>query len=302
MTPAIGVLDAGRLETAGADPDALHQIGSVTKVFTGLLLALEVVEGRLTLESAVGDLVPELADRPVGGVRLGALVTHTSGLPRLPPGMWCKAWGAQARDPYADIDEPALWSALATMTPRRSARPRYSNLGFGLLGTVLARHLEASYEAAVRERIAVPLGMERTTSRPADPRPGHTRRGRARPTAWTFDALAGAGALWSTVSDMSAFMRAQLDPPDGVLGEAIALTQRSLVGTGRTEQAMAWMKLSSRHGSLLWHNGGTAGFRSFVGVDRGRRRGVVVLGDTDRSVDRWGFRLLRDPGLPECPA
>jgi hypothetical protein len=59
------------------------------------------------------------------------------------------------------------------------------------------------------------------------------------------------------------------------------------------QQAMGWIRMSGKDGSLLWHNGGTAGFRSFVGVDVGRQRGVVVLGNTDRSVDRLGFRMVR---------
>ncbi|HET9423350.1 MAG TPA: serine hydrolase, partial [Nocardioides sp.] len=67
-----------------------------------------------------------------------------------------------------------------------------------------------------------------------------------------------------------------------------------LARSGRMQQAMAWIELSGKDGDLLFHNGGTAGYRSFVGVDVGRRRGVVVLGDSDRSVDREGFRLARD--------
>ena len=294
MTAAVGIVTPDGLETSGADPGGVYQIGSVTKVFTALLLAREVVEGRLTLETRVGELLPVLDERPVAGVTLGALVTHTSGLPRLPPGMWRKTFGAARRNPYADIDEPALYAAVGAITPRTRSRPVYSNLGFGLLGTALARHLRTSYDEAVRERIATPLGMGRTRSHPDAHQPGHTRRGRLHRQVWTFDALAGAGALWSSVDDLALFVRAHLEPPDGGLGEAIRLIQRPLVKSGRLEQAMAWMKLSGRDGELLFHNGGTAGYRSFVGVDTARRRGVVVLGDSDRSVDREGFRLARD--------
>ena len=226
-----------------------------------------MVEGRLTLETRVGELLPALDERPVGGVTLGALVTHTSGLPRLPPGMWRKTFGAARRNPYADIDEPALYAAVSGITPRTRSRPVYSNLGFGLLGTALARHLRTSYDEAVRERIATPLGMGRTRSHPDSHLPGHTRRGRLCRQVWTFDALAGAGALWSSVDDLALSVRAHLEPPDGALGEAIRLIQRPLVKSGRLEQAMAWMKLSGRDGGLLFHNGGTAGYRSFVGVD-----------------------------------
>jgi len=293
VTPAVGIVTPEGLETSGADPAGVYQIGSVTKVFTALLLAQEVVRGRLTLDARVGELVPVLDELPVGDVTLGALVTHTSGLPRLPPGMWRKMFGAGARNPYADIDEPTLYAAVGALTPRPRSRPVYSNLGFGLLGTALARHLRTTYDEAVRERITTPLGMARTRLHPDAHQPGHTRRGRLRRQVWTFEALAGAGALWSSVDDLALFVRANLEPPAGVLGEAIRLTQQPLVKTGRMEQAMAWIKLSGKDGELLFHNGGTAGYRSFVAVDPGRRRGVVVLSDSDRSVDREGFRLAR---------
>lgn len=291
MTPARALVTDEGVEVSGADPDGVHQIGSVTKVCTGLLLALEVVEGALTLETRVGELLPELTG-PIGGVTLGQLVTHTSGLPRLPPGMWRKAFGAAARDPYADLDESALLAAVAGTSPRPTSRPRYSNLGFGLLGTALTRHRGTTYGALVRDRVTGPLGMTATDVHVEEHVPGHTRRGRPHRQAWTFDAMAGAGALWSTVTDQVRFLRAQLDPPDGVLGEAVRLSQRPLVERGRTGQAMAWMRVTGRDGTLLWHNGGTAGFRSFVGVDPGRRRAAVVLGSSDRSVDREGFRLV----------
>ncbi|HWM74832.1 MAG TPA: serine hydrolase domain-containing protein [Nocardioides sp.] len=293
MTSAVGIVTPGGLETSGADPGGVYQIGSVTKVFTALLLAQEVVAGRLTMDTRVGELLPMLDERPVGGVTLGALVTHTSGLPRLPPGMWRKAFGAARRNPYADIDEPTLYAAVGALTPRPRSRPVYSNLGFGLLGTALARHLRTTYDEAVRERIAAPLGMGRTRSHPDAHQPGHTRRGLLRRQVWTFEALAGCGALWSSVDDLALLVRANLEPPAGVFGEAIRLTQQPLVKTGRMEQAMAWIKLSGKDGELLFHNGGTAGYRSFVAVDPGRRRGVVVLSDSDRSVDREGFRLAR---------
>ena len=295
VNAAVGLVAGGAVETSGADPDGVFQIGSVSKVFTALLLALEVVEGRVTLETRLGELLPGVDGLPVADVTLGALVTHTSGLPRLPPGMWRRTFDRRRHDPYADYDESTLVAALGGLSPRPTSGAKYSNLGFGLLGAALTRHLGTTYNDAVRERIATPLGMAATRCRPEVHVAGHTRRGRERRDVWTFDAMAGAGALWSTVTDMTAFVRANLEPPPASpLGEAIRLAQQPLAGTGRMQQAMAWIRLAGRDGALLWHNGGTAGFRSFVGVDVDRGRGVVVLGNSDRSVDRQGFRTVRD--------
>lgn len=295
--PAQAVVTAAGVRHSGAPASGIHQIGSVTKVFTALLLAREVVDGRLTLDQPVAELLPGLAGLPTGTATLSALASHTSGLPRLPPRLWRRALGAARRDPYADIDAAALVAALAAVRLRRAGgRPAYSNLGYGLLGHALATHLGLSYDAAVRTRISEPLGMADTGCTPADPARvviGTNRRGRAHPQAWTFDAMAGAGALWSTVDDLVVFLRAQLWPPEDGLGQAMRLSHQTLAGQGRIALAMAWMRLSGSDGSLLWHNGGTAGYRSFVAVDHGRERAVVVLGASDRSVDRRGMDLAR---------
>jgi D-alanyl-D-alanine-carboxypeptidase/D-alanyl-D-alanine-endopeptidase len=298
--PAEGVVTGAGVLRAGASSAGLYQIGSITKVFTALVLAREVVEGRLALDQPVHELLPELTGAAIGSATLGALASHTSGLPRLPPGMWRKAFGPAARDPYADIDEAALVRAVRSARLRRRARPAYSNLGFGLLGHAVSRHLGTQYDEVVRARVTGPLGMADTACRPVDPTRvvlGTTGRGRPHRVAWSFDAMAGAGALWSSVDDLVRFLEAQLAPPGGPLGEAIRLTHTTLAAAGRAEQTMAWIRLTGRDGSLLFHNGGTAGYRSFVAVDHGRGRAVVVLGSSDRSVDRRGMRLVQPSGV-----
>ncbi len=134
VSSAAGLVTSEGVQTSGADPACVYQIGSVSKVFTALLLALEVVEGRLTLETRLGELMPALDDRPLSEVTLSALVTHTSGLPRLPPGMWRRTFNRHRHNPYADYDEQMLIAAIRDLTPKPSSRARYSNLGFGLLG------------------------------------------------------------------------------------------------------------------------------------------------------------------------
>ncbi len=285
---------AGRQEVWHGDPDGLFQIGSVTKVFTSLLLATYVVDGALTLGDPLAAVLPEVDGLPVGAVSLESLATHTSGLPRLPPGLWRRGAGRHP-DPYADLDHDRIVSALARTRLRGRRRPHYSNLGAGLLGHALARWSGVGYDELVRERICVPLGMHSTTCHPEVEPPGHRRNGTPYDVTWRFDALAGAGALWSTVADLQRFLAAQLERPEGGLGEAVRLTQQVRVPGRRLDHCLGWIRLHGRDdGALLWHNGGTAGYRSFVGVQDGAA--VVVLAASDRSVDRVGMQLLRDLG------
>jgi serine-type D-Ala-D-Ala carboxypeptidase/endopeptidase len=122
---------------------------------------------------------------------------------------------------------------------------------------------------------------------------GHSRRGRPVPH-WHFDALAGAGALRSTVDDLLTFLAFQLDPPDSPLGAAARVTQAERAGRGRLAVGLGWMRVPLRRGAgdMVWHNGGTGGFRSYAGFVREEGAGVVVLSNSARSVDTIGLRIL----------
>ena len=144
------------------DGDTLFEIGSVTKVFTTLLLADMVRRGEVTLDDPVAKFLPPDVTVPERGraITLQDLATHTSGLPRLPTNFAPRDF----TNPYADYSVAAL---PVPVRPRADARRRraileYSNLGVGLLGHVLARRAGVDYEALVVARIAKPLGLMST--------------------------------------------------------------------------------------------------------------------------------------------
>ena len=288
----------GRVPPAG---DTLFQIGSVTKVFTALLLAAAVRRGEVELDQPVVSLLS--ADgrwrAEHRDITLKELATHTSGLPRLPPGSLGKSL-SRHRDPYADIDAEQLHASLAASRIRKRGRQRYSNLGFGLLGHALASAAGTTYAELVRVEVCAPLGMPDTVLRlDADQQAraavGHTRRLKPRSVAWQFDALAGAGALWSTAVDLRRFLAAQLDPPEGLLGDAIRLTQQPHFERGKTAHGLAWMGLPPMSRTAgFFHNGGTAGFRSMVTLSPPAGAAVVALTNSDRSVDGVGLTMLQN--------
>ena len=289
------------------DADTLFEIGSITKVFTSLLLAESVVRGELTLDTPVGKLLPEVTVPSRDGVEITVehLATHTSGLPRSPasPGYFLR-WRFRARDedPFAAIDRAALLAALERTRLRRTPgaeRWAYSNFGVGVLGHALvAAAGSTDYGALVQERICVPLGLDDTVlvgngeqaAREAD---GHRGRGR-RTGHWAVAGLPGAGALRSTATDVLTFLRAQLRPDDTPLGPAITLTQAQRRRRGaRAGIGLGWMRLGPPDDVLLWHNGGTGGFRSFAGIVPNHGVGAVVLANDLRSPDGTGVNLLR---------
>jgi D-alanyl-D-alanine-carboxypeptidase/D-alanyl-D-alanine-endopeptidase len=282
-------------------PETIFELGSVTKVFTATVLADMVEEGLVTLDDPVQRYLPAGVELPIRGrpITLADLATQTSGLPRLPPGLLRRSL-RQRRNPYARFTQSDL--ERATSCTRLKSRPgerlRYSNFGFGLLGYALARRTEQPFEQLVRERICDPLGLADTRiSIPPETRDrfadGHNRRGRPVPH-WDVLALAGAGALRSTVIDLLRFLELQLEPAAMRLGRAAQATHEPRARRGRLSQGLGWASLPLRGDSrrMLWHNGGTGGFRSFVGFIEESETGVAVLSNCSRSVDAIGFRIL----------
>lgn len=307
VTPdAVRFLQLGEGLAAGLD--TVYEIGSLSKVFTGLLLAEMVAAGQVTVQTPVGELLPaELAlPEATTAIPLQALTTHLSGLPRLANNM---PFG-DVTDPYADYPVELLYAFLEGFTPPADPAFEYSNLGVGLLGHALGRAADAeSWEAALAARVLTPLGMLSTATDldAAQWITGHDADGR--PTApWHFtDATAAAGALRSTVRDMARFAQAQINPPEA-LAEAITASHQALT--------MLQPDLSIGYGwfdvgafQATYHNGGTGGFASFLAFDTDAERAVVVLYNAAMSAslaDGLGWRALQlwrgeDPEIPTPP-
>ncbi|MEV7598560.1 serine hydrolase domain-containing protein [Kitasatospora sp. NPDC089797] len=310
---AVEIHGAGRTGPGGAAPgaDTLFDIGSVTKVFTSLVLARLALDTTVHLDQPLAELLPAPAAVPVRGaeaITLRHLATHTSGLPRLPRGMLMRALLRPNRpDPYAHCTSERILSGLAR-TRLRSVPGRgfrYSNLGAGLLGLALAHQAGAGYGELVTREVCAPLGLSDTCLRPDAGQStrqavGHAANGQPVPP-WDFAALPGMGGLRSTAADLAVLLRAQLaaeHEPEAPLAPAILLTR----DTRHRVNPFAWAHLGwlghrlhaqqGRH-LQLWHNGGTGGFSSFVAFDPEQRVGVVVLANSRRSVDPAGTALLR---------
>ena len=304
-THVAGCGDTGR----GSVPDArtLFEIGSITKTFTALLLADGVVGGRWRLDTPVRELLPTGTDVPNrDGVQitLQHLATHTSGLPRSPARLGMRenlAYLRRGADPYADLTEQDVLDGLADVRLRRApgrGTPAYSNLGAGLLGIAMTTATGTDFGTLVRDRICLPLGLTDTVTddlmtdeqrrRAAD---GH--RGRGRPAdPWPLPGIPGAGALRSTAADLTRYLAAQLDPSRTALADAVRLTHATPPG-GPPGMGLGWHRAAP---GVLWHNGGTGGFRSIAAVDLLGGVAAATLVNQTRGADLTTFRLLRRLG------
>jgi D-alanyl-D-alanine-carboxypeptidase/D-alanyl-D-alanine-endopeptidase len=304
------VVSYGALENGAPRPldgDTVFEIGSVTKVFTSLLLSDMVRQGQVALTDPVSRYLPATVKVPQRNgkqITLQDLATHTSGLPRLPGNLKPK----DLANPYADYSVAALYEFLSSyeLTRDIGSQYEYSNLGGGLLGHVLALRAGMDYEALVRSRITGPLDMKSTAialspEMKARLAVGHDNK--MRPVAnWDLPTLAGAGALRSTTNDMLTFVAANLGyiktPLTPAMGAMLDVRRPS--GRPGLEIALAWHILSTPPATtIVWHNGGTGGYRSFIGYAPQTRLGVVVLAnaETMAGVDDIGLHLLN----PKAP-
>src|ERR1700722_11639175 len=283
------------------DGDTIFEIGSITKVFTSLVLADMVSRKEVALDDPAAKYLPEnvtMPERSGKSITLLELSTHTSGLPRLPGNLKPK----DLCNPYADYSVDDLYQFLSSYTLPRDpgSEFEYSNLGGGLLGHLLAYRAGTDYESLIATRIAQPLSMPDTgitlsSSMKQRMATGHTAM--LAPTAnWDLPTLAGAGALRSSANDILTFLEAFLGYKESPLAPAMRAMLEVRRPAGEAKIGLGWLIYSTDGREIAWHNGGTGGFRSFVGYDLKARIGVVVLSNAG-GVDDIGFHLL-DPKLP----
>ncbi|NKI35568.1 serine hydrolase [Wenzhouxiangella sp. XN79A] len=295
--------DATELHAAGTravdsdrapDVDTAYAIGSITKPFTHLLLAEQVDAGRVAYDTTLAELLDgqvEFANPEVGRITLEQLATHTSGLARMPANFQ----PADPQDPYVDFGSDALLQAVAAT---REGQPlgrsyAYSNFGAGLLGWLLGARAGTGYEQALTDTVLVPLGLEATGFVPGDNHAQAWSQGEVVP-AWRFDALAGAGALWSTAGDLLRLADVLLGDRDPSLDHSTAADFEPVAAAGEFEVTRVWHVAATAQGPLYWHNGGTAGHRSFFAVRPATDEALVILvaGDlqpTGPALSMFGF-------------
>ena len=323
----IGIVEHGvrRIFSYGTvKPDSVFEIGSISKTFTGLLLAQLVEQKQVRLDEPVRALLPKGAvPAPASGaeITLVDLSAQHSGLPRMPDNFS----PADPANPYADYDKKALYAFIAKHGVALPAQPEfgYSNLGVGLLGQALVERAGVTYDALLRKDITGPLGMKDTAvaltpAMKARFVPGHD--GDHKPAhAWDLDALVGAGGIRSTAADMLTYLEAQLHPdhlPRTVKATAGGKTLAAALADSHAIHgeagpgmhiALNWIHVDDS--GSFWHNGGTGGYTSFALFNPEGDYAVVVLSNTgpgDRPfTDDLGMhiaqRLAGKPAVSLAP-
>jgi CubicO group peptidase (beta-lactamase class C family) len=313
---AVGIIQKDKSESFGfgeithdgqatpVDGRTMFEIGSCTKVFTSLSLAVVVSRGDATLDDPISKLLPDAVLSPdAAKITLRELSTHTSGLPRLPTAMFFDAliWSG---NPYQRFTDERLLDVLKSWEAPAKKKFAYSNMGAGVLGYVLQQkeHVQ-TYGELIRSTVTEPLGLKDTVVTLSDDQKtrhavGHDPDG-AEVASWDFVSLAGAGALRSSADDLLRFLNIEMHPETSSLEDAIELSQQKQYEGEHGALGLGWMLVEKDGLKLAWHNGATGGYRTFCSFNRTSGVGVVLLSSTGDAagpeggaIDTMGFELL----------
>jgi CubicO group peptidase (beta-lactamase class C family) len=299
---------AGAGENPRPDPKTQYRLGSITKTITATLVMQLRDEGFFALDDL---LYRHLPGTPIGGVTLRQLLGHVSGLQREPDGPWWE------RTAGGDVEQLLAGLTYEKLTGPPFRRYRYSNLAYGLLGAVLGRVTGQSWAELVTKRVLDPLGMKRTSYLPVEPYArgyvvhalGGTLHEEPRPDS---GAMAPAGQLWSTVTDMAKWAGFLADPAPAVLARETVDEMCGPVTIGDLESWTAGHGLGPqlfRVGERVYvgHGGSMPGYVAHLAVHRRSRMGVVVFAnayglDGDQSIKDVSLRTLTTVLDNEPPA
>ncbi|MEJ7646187.1 MAG: serine hydrolase [Chryseolinea sp.] len=285
-----------------ANEHTVYEIGSISKVFTATLLAQQILDGKVKLDDPAQKYLPAEAKVPRRGgkdITLGNLSDHTSGLPRMPSNFTPSNPG----NPFADYTVEQLYSFLSSydLTRDIGSAYEYSNLAQGLLGHILALNAGTTYEALMVNTIASPLGMKETKIALDENMKKNLATGYSEGNAvqnWDIPTLAGAGAIRSSTYDMLKFLAANIGLTKTPLQNAMNMTHQVRHDkAGAMRVGLGWHIAKGKAGDVIWHNGGTGGYRTFAGFVKETSMGVVVLTNSSTGADDIGFHILN----PDAP-
>ena len=304
----VGIIDEGGIDQyyygnvakdeKAIDENALFEIGSISKVFTSLILADMVENSDVNLDDSIDKFLPENVQTPTWEgqkITLLDLATHTSGLsvmPNYPPN--------PNLDKEYEFTKDGMYEYLSDFEMPREigSQYEYSNTGGSLLGHVLSLQSGKSYEMTLKERVLDKLGMDSTCIHQCDEiqdrfaKP-HGALGELVDEVGLDEDMAGAGGIRSSAKDMLVFLSHAMDLEDSELQESFKLTQipnhqiNEFLSIG-----LGWHILQQGERTIVWHNGATEGFASFIGFDSGSKEGVIVLTNSQGLVDQIGWDVL----------
>ena len=269
------------------------EVGSFTKALTGLMVADSVQRGELAMNAPVSTYLPELEGTAAGTATIHDLVTHRAGYPEFDTASFRRAaWRAPIGDNFLAGEVDTVLAAAATAELDAPGTYKYSTLGAAVAGQAAARAAGLAYPDLMRTRLFEPLGMAHTAVQTETALVAGGRSAAGLPAQpWIMKGYAPGGGVVSTADDLTILVTAILN---GTAPGLDALIPNEPGNASNTRVGAFWQISQWQNGQTIsWHNGQTAGYATYVGVDRDHRRATIVLSDIGRpEVTDLGITLL----------
>lgn len=305
---SIGIIKDGKTYTYGygttqkekgqiPDANTIFEVGSITKTFTSAILAYYVRKGKISLTDPITKYLPDsVALNPeLQKISIVNLSNHTSGLPRLPDNFFNKS--TDYLNPYKNYTRQLLFASLKTckLTTVPGAVYAYSNTGPGLLALILEKISGKNYETLIKEIITDPVKMKRTFQQlipelNKDFVKVYGLRGLETKT-WEFDALAGCGALKSTVNDLLIYAKNNMETGHSDLSKAFDLTHE-VTFSKQPKIGLGWHLTQSGEEVYYFHDGATGGSRSFLAINVKKKTAIVLLSNSTADIAGFAIGIL----------
>jgi len=277
----------------------VFEIGSITKVFTATLLAGLVHDNKIELNDDINQYL-KFPLKNKQKITFKELANHTSGLPGMPTNFDTDITNP---NPIKNLDNKVLKAYLTSeleLSHKTLTKYRYSNLGAGLLGYTLSEITNTDYATLLQNNIFSKYGMTKSVIGTEKIKSllvqGLSPKGNPVQN-WELGALAGAGAIISSVEDLSKFAIAQFNKKN----KELELTRRRTYWVNfKDHVALGWhIKKGFLKDDLYWHNGGTGGYSSCITLNTNTQNSVIVLtnistfSQNTEKVDDICFKLMK---------
>ena len=276
---------------------SVFEIGSISKVFTSTILANFVIDEKINLNDNINGYLKTSFNNDTE-ISFINLANHTSGLPPIPSNLEYKK---NPENPYKEYKEKELEEYLTKhLELLNKEKYQYSNLGAGLLGYTLSKIENTTYENLLQNKIFSKFKMYNSTSDinkiKGNLVKGLNNEGNDVPN-WEFSVLAGAGAIFSTVEDLSQFAISQFDNSN----KELKLTRKKTFEVNENlDIGLGWHILKSQSKNFwYWHNGGTGGYSSSMVIDENTKNGIIILSNVSAfnpnmgNIDKLCFKLMK---------
>jgi CubicO group peptidase (beta-lactamase class C family) len=278
--------------------NTIYEIGSISKTFTGYLLAQAIADKKVNLDDDIRKFLSqkytnlEFEGSPI---LIKHLINHTSTLPRLPEDLDKQA-NYDEQNPYANYSKEMISSYLKnfTMKSKPGINQEYSNFGVALLGILLENVYKKPYNVLLQTYLTRPFKMKNTVEKLSKFQTinfatGYNDKG-FETKHWDLANFVAAGGIKSTIEDMTIYLQQNIDETN----PNIKLSHEITFENEKVKAGYAWVIQQTKSGdTLIWHNGGTYGFTSFCGFIKEKKYGIVVLNNSGLSVDSVAISILK---------